>query len=52
MMPAVWNVVQPLELEYRQPIHQSSDQNNRGRQEIEKPLCSEETEGEKSRSSG
>ena len=23
MMPAVWNVAEPLEVEYRRPIHQS-----------------------------
>ena len=48
MMPAVWNVAEPLEVEYRRPIHQSSDQSNSGRKEIEKPLCGEETEGQES----
>ena len=46
MMPAVWNVAKPLEVEYRQPIFQSSDQSNSGRKEIEKPPCGEETEGQ------
>ena len=50
MMPAVWNVAEPLEVEYRQPILQSSDQSNSSRKEIEKPPCSEETEGQESRS--
>ena len=33
-MPAVWNVAEPLEVEYRQLIHQSSDQSNSGKKEI------------------
>ena len=37
MMPAVLNMAEPLEVKYRQPIHQSSDQSNSGRKEIEKP---------------
>ena len=45
MMPVMWNVTEPLEVEYRRPIHQSSDQNNSGRKEIEKPPCDEETRG-------
>ena len=28
MLPAVWNVAKPLEVEYKRPIHQSSDQSN------------------------
>ena len=44
MMPAVWNVAESLELEYRQPIRQSSDQSNSGRKEIEKPPCGGEVE--------
>ena len=50
MMPAVWNMAEPLEVEYRQPILQSSDQSNNGRKEIAKPPYSEETEGQESRS--
>ena len=50
MMPAVWNVAEPLEVEYRLPIHQSSDQSNSGRKVIEKSPCGEETEGQESRS--
>ena len=50
MLPDVWNVAEPLEVEYRQPIHQSSDQSNSGRREIVKPPCAEETEGQESRS--
>ena len=50
MMPAVWNVAEPLEVGYRQPIRQSSDQSNIGRKEIEKPPCIEEIEGQESRS--
>ena len=50
MLPDVWNVAEPLEVEYRQPIHQSSDQNSSGRKEIVKPPCTEETEGQDSRS--
>ena len=42
MMPAVWNVAEPLEVEYRQPILPNSDQSNSGRKEIEKPPCGEE----------
>ena len=34
-----------LEVEYRWPIHQNSDQSNSGRKEIEKPPCGEEIEG-------
>ena len=36
MMPDVWNVAEPLEMEYRQPVHQSSDQSSCNRKEIEK----------------
>ena len=36
-MPAVWNMAEPLEVEYGPPIHQSSDHSNSGRKEIEKP---------------
>ena len=50
MMPSVWNVAEPLEVEYRRPIHQNSDQSNSGRKEIEKPPCGEETEGQESMS--
>ena len=46
MMHAVWNVAEPLEMEYRRPVYQSSDQSNSGRKELEKPPCSEETEGQ------
>ena len=49
MLPDVWNVAEPLEVEYRQPIHQSSDQSNSGRKEIVKPHCGEETEGQELR---
>ena len=42
MMPAVWKVAKPLEVEYRQPVHRSSDQSNSGRKEIEKSSCGEE----------
>ena len=49
MMPAVRKVAEPLEVEYRRPVHQSSDQSNSGRKEIEKPPCSKETEGQESR---
>ena len=50
MLPDVWNVAEPLEVEYRHPIHQNSDQSNSGRKEIVKPPCIEETEGQESRS--
>ena len=50
MMPAVWSVAEPLEVEYKQPIHQSSDQSNNSRKEIEKQPCDEEIEGQESRS--
>ena len=46
MLPNVWNVAEPLEVEYRQLIHQSSDQSNSGRKEKVKPSCGEETEGQ------
>ena len=45
-MPAVWNVVEPLEVEYRQPILQSNDQSNSSRKETEKPPYGEETESQ------
>ena len=44
MMPAVRNMDEPSEVEYRQPIHQSSDQSNSGRKEIEKQHCRKEIE--------
>ena len=50
MIPAMWDVADSLDLEYRQPVHQSSDQSNSGRKEIEKPPCCEETEGQELRS--
>ena len=50
MMSVVWNVAEPFEVKYRRPILQSSDQSNSGRKEIEKPPCSEETEGQESKS--
>ena len=50
MLPDMWNVAEPLEVEYRWPIHQSSDQSNSGRKEIVKPPRVEETEGQESRS--
>ena len=37
------------EVEYRWPIHQSSDQSNSGRKEKVKPPCGEETEGQELR---
>ena len=50
MLPDVWNVAEPLEVEYRRPFHQSSDQSNSGRREIVKTPCGEETEGQELRS--
>ena len=50
MLPDAWNVAEPLEVEYRRPIHQSSDQSNSGSREIVKPPCAEETEGQDLRS--
>ena len=49
-MPAVWNVAEPLEVGYSQPIYQSSDQSNNSRKEIEEQPCGEEVEGQESRS--
>ena len=46
----MWNVAKPLKVEYRLPIHQSGDQSNSGRKEIEKPPCGKETEDQESRS--
>ena len=34
MVPTVWNVAEPLEVEYRQPIIQTSDQSDSGRKGI------------------
>ena len=42
MLPDVWNVAKPLEVEYRRSIHQSSDQSNSGRKEKVKPPCGKE----------
>ena len=50
MLPAMWNMAKPLEVEYRRPIHRNGDQGNSGRKEIEKPPCREEIEGQESRS--
>ena len=50
MMPAVWNLAEPLEVEYRRPVHQSNDLSNSCRKEMEKPPSSEEAEGQESRS--
>ena len=36
--------MEPLEVEYGQPIHQNSDQSSRSRKEKEKPPCGEEIE--------
>ena len=49
-MPDVWNVAKPLEVEYRQPICQSSGQSNSGRKEKERQPCGEETESRELRS--
>ena len=49
MLPDVWNVAEPLEVEFRRPIHQSNDQSNSGRKEKVKPPCAEETEGQELR---
>ena len=46
MLPDVWNVAEPLEVEYWRPIHQSSDQSNSDKREIVKPLCAKEIEGQ------
>ena len=45
MMPDMWNMAGPSEVEYRQLIHQSSDQSNNSK-EIEKQPCSEEIDGQ------
>ena len=45
MMPDVWNMAEPLEVEYRQPVHQSSDQSSSGRKKIEKQPCGKEILG-------
>ena len=50
MMPDVWKVAEPLEVEYRQPVQQSNDQSNSGRKEIEKQPCGEVIKGQESRS--
>ena len=46
MMSIVWNVAEPLEVEYRRPLLQSSDQSNSVRKEIKNPPCGKETEGQ------
>ena len=43
-------MAEPLEVEYRRPIHQSSDQSNSSRNDIEDPPCGEEKESQESRS--
>ena len=50
MMPDVWNMAEPLEIEYRQLVCQSSNQSDSGREEIGKQPCGEEIEGQDSRS--
>ena len=50
MMPAVWDVAEPLEVEYRQPIIRAVNQSNSGRKEIEKPPCGVEIESQELRS--
>ena len=45
-MSDVWNMAKPLEVEYRQPILQSSDQSNSDKKEIEKQPYNEEIEGQ------
>ena len=50
MMLVIWNMADPLEVEYRWPVRQSSDQSNSGRIEIKKPPYGEETEGQELRS--
>ena len=50
IMPAMCTVAELLELEYRQAVHQSSDQSNSSRKEIEKQPCAEEIEGQESKS--
>ena len=37
-------------MEYRQPVHQSNDQSNSSRKEMEKQPCGEEIEGQELRS--
>ena len=37
-MPDMWNMAKPLEVEYKQPIHQSSDQSNSGEKDSEVTL--------------
>ena len=49
MLPDVCNLAEPLEVEYRRSIHQSSDQSNSGRKEKVKPPCGKETEGQELR---
>ena len=46
MMPVVWNMAEPLEVKYRQPVCQSSDQSNSDRKDIEKQPCDEEIKGQ------
>ena len=50
MMPDMWNIAEPLEVEYRHPIRHSSDQVIAVEKEIETQSCGKELEGRKSRS--
>ena len=50
MMIDVFNFAEPLEVEYRQPVSQSSDQSNSYKKEIGKEPFSEEIEGQELRS--
>ena len=50
MMSDVWNMDEPLEVGYRQPVCQSSDQSNNGKKEIEKQSCGKEMKGQELRS--
>ena len=45
-MPGVWNMAEPLEVEYKQPVRQSSDQSNSNRKGKEKQPCGKEIEGQ------
>ena len=46
MMPDMWNIAEPLGVECRQSICQSSDQSNSSKKEIEKQPYGEEIEGQ------
>ena len=46
MVLDMWNVAEPLEVGYRQPVHQSNDQNNNDKKGKDKQPFTSEIEGQ------